>query len=363
MKLFIFNCNPTDTSGYLKPLLPHPEHTNSHAELSTCHPELVSGAQSKCPTKRFRNEFGMTVLAGADFDGRETSIERALFKRSNGQQSKRRGTLPPIIYSQHQQIQLRKVRVKCVRRFFAFAQNDRVCKKAAFTLAEVLITLGIIGVVAAITIPMLITKYQKFQTVTRLKGIYSQLSQAIRLSEDENGDLSGWDLSAPDWFDRYLASYVKASKIKLKDVNDGDSIFYKQLSGARENGLAILTGAELGGSSSYLLLNGAQIFVADTYRLSSESAGMIIDINGAFTPPNQFGKDTFYFYVYNKYGLKPMGMHNSQECTPPIDGNPGREYLMTSNCLQYACNKKSRGMFCAALIFTDGWTISKDYPW
>ena len=327
----------------------------------------------------------MTVLAGADFDGRETSIERALFKRSNGQQSKRRGTfatnyLFPIPANSALQgcyarryatnyllttstIQLRKVRVKCVRRFFAFAQNDRVCKKAAFTLAEVLITLGIIGVVAAMTIPMLITKYQKFQTVTRLKGIYSQLSQAIRLSEDENGDLSGWDLYAPDWFDRYLASYVKVSKTKLKDVNDGDSIVYKQLSGVRERGLAILNSAMYGGSSSYLFHNGAQIFVADTFRQGTDRAAVIVDINGASTPPNQFGKDTFYFLLFNKYGLKPMGMHNSQECTPPIDGNPGREYLMTSNCLQYACNKKSRGMFCAALIFTDGWTISKDYPW
>ncbi|MBR6164001.1 type II secretion system protein [bacterium] len=42
-------------------------------------------------------------------------------------------------------------------------------KNHAFTLAEVLITLVIIGVIAAITVPTLITKYQKEQTVTRLK--------------------------------------------------------------------------------------------------------------------------------------------------------------------------------------------------
>ena len=49
--------------------------------------------------------------------------------------------------------------------------------KKAFTLAEVLITLGIIGVVAAITIPGLITKYQKLATVVKLKKVYSQLNQ------------------------------------------------------------------------------------------------------------------------------------------------------------------------------------------
>lgn len=62
-----------------------------------------------------------------------------------------------------------------------------------FTLAEVLITLGIIGVVAAITIPSLISNYQKKSTVTQLKKTYATISNAIRLSEDENGELSGWE--------------------------------------------------------------------------------------------------------------------------------------------------------------------------
>ena len=74
-----------------------------------------------------------------------------------------------------------------------------------FTLAEVLITLGIIGVVAAMTIPTLITNYQKRETVTRLKSAYAQLQQAIKLSESDNDELGGWDLTTRDWFDRYLA--------------------------------------------------------------------------------------------------------------------------------------------------------------
>ena len=52
-------------------------------------------------------------------------------------------------------------------------------KLRGFTLAEVLITLGIIGVVAAMTIPMLIINYQKRLTLTRLKKTYSQLNQVI----------------------------------------------------------------------------------------------------------------------------------------------------------------------------------------
>lgn len=55
--------------------------------------------------------------------------------------------------------------------------------KTAFTLAETLITLGIIGVVAALTIPSIIKNYQKKQTAIKLKQTYSLLTQGIRMAE------------------------------------------------------------------------------------------------------------------------------------------------------------------------------------
>lgn len=60
-------------------------------------------------------------------------------------------------------------------------------RKIAFTLAEVLITLGIIGVVAAMTLPSLITNYQEKQRVSQLKKVYSALSQAFVSALQENG--------------------------------------------------------------------------------------------------------------------------------------------------------------------------------
>lgn len=83
--------------------------------------------------------------------------------------------------------------------------------KIGFTLAEILITLGIIGVVAAMTIPILMTAYQKKQTVTRLKRAYSIVQQSIRLSEDENGEVESWDtkLNGDEFFKTYLANYIK----------------------------------------------------------------------------------------------------------------------------------------------------------
>ena len=60
-------------------------------------------------------------------------------------------------------------------------------RRAAFTLAEVLITLGVIGVVAALTLPTLIQNYQKHVAVNRLKVVYNIMSNVIRRAEADFG--------------------------------------------------------------------------------------------------------------------------------------------------------------------------------
>ena len=68
-------------------------------------------------------------------------------------------------------------------------------RKTGFTLAEVLITLGIIGVVAAMTLPALIQKQQEKATVVRLKKAYSILSQAYMFAVQEYGTPDTWGMS------------------------------------------------------------------------------------------------------------------------------------------------------------------------
>ena len=63
----------------------------------------------------------------------------------------------------------------------------------AFTLAEILITLGIISVVAALTISNVIQDYQKKQTVVQLRKVYNDINNAVKLSEIDNGPMSQWD--------------------------------------------------------------------------------------------------------------------------------------------------------------------------
>lgn len=91
-------------------------------------------------------------------------------------------------------------------------------KEKNSALAEILITIGIIGVVAAITIPTLITNYQKKITATKLKKTYAELTNAVRLSEADNGEVSGWNITnkSEENFDEYILPYIKASKKNYK---------------------------------------------------------------------------------------------------------------------------------------------------
>ena len=92
-------------------------------------------------------------------------------------------------------------------------------KKSGFTLAEVLITLAVIGVVAALTIPTLINKYNQNVAETRLKMFYSMINQAIQLSEIDNGDKKTWgfEFCTPEYskecivlpFEKYFKPYLK----------------------------------------------------------------------------------------------------------------------------------------------------------
>ena len=72
--------------------------------------------------------------------------------------------------------------------------------KKAFTLAEVLITLGIIGVVAALTLPAVIQNYQKRSLEVATKKFYSVITQAVKQYMTDEGidDLRGSSLSVSD---------------------------------------------------------------------------------------------------------------------------------------------------------------------
>lgn len=227
-------------------------------------------------------------------------------------------------------------------------------KRKAFTLAEVLITLGIIGIVAAITIPSLITKYQQRETVPKLKDTYSIIANAVRLSEEENGDLESWDISnSREGFDNYIAPYLKISSKKL----NGGTISYLYPDGKRKE---VLLSVIASGGYSYFLLSGVQLFVPSGIKGRID---FLIDLNVYNRRPNQMGRDAFYLMIYPEIGVQ-FNQYNDREYDTGTFTLKTREELKNGPAqYNYQCNKNGNDMWCGALIQRDGWQISKDYPW
>ena len=82
-------------------------------------------------------------------------------------------------------------------------------KKLAFTLAEVLMTLGIIGVVAAMTLPTLITDFQKRSTATMVKTLYSKINQAMQLEMADGNNLAGRVIKRENYTYQEILEFLK----------------------------------------------------------------------------------------------------------------------------------------------------------
>ena len=65
--------------------------------------------------------------------------------------------------------------------------------RKGFTLAEVLITLTIIGVIAALTIPNLMQAWRKHEKITQIKEAYSIIQNATKMAIAEHGNPDGWN--------------------------------------------------------------------------------------------------------------------------------------------------------------------------
>ena len=226
--------------------------------------------------------------------------------------------------------------------------RSKMSFKEGFTLAEVLITLGIIGVVAAMSIPTLITNVQKTRTASELKKAYADISVAMRMAEGEFGDITGWTydnktssaIACAALFDTYLKYYTP--------------------SGAAESQLAVLRG----NSVAYTLLSGTQMIVSNnsigTNKGAMGSIQMIIDLNGYHQKPNRFGRDAFFLYLLPTKGVRFHSISDGES----FDKIKTRKQLLNGPSSNgYQCNKSGRGMWCGALIQKDGWKISPDYPW
>jgi len=223
-------------------------------------------------------------------------------------------------------------------------------KRLGFTLAEVLITLGIIGVVAAMTIPNLMAKYNDIQNASKMKEVYSILQQMM-ISANDAGAIEAVNTNneiakMKSWFQEYFLPYIKVSAVcydtagcwhgKTKtpaglnnDVNQSE----------RGCGFATV---------SFVLNNGAVVcmddFGADQLWTSfgvkstaQTNLAFYIDLNGS-SKPNILGKDIF------------IAVFDAEKGTFVPAGND-----RTKDEIRQNCSKTGTGYYCLAKVIDNSW--------
>ena len=205
----------------------------------------------------------------------------------------------------------------------------------AFTLAEVLITLGIIGVVAALTIPGFIYNHKKQVVETRLKKFYTTFNQAIILSENDNGPFEYWDdadsnsqTGSLDWYNKYLAKYFNSASVEKEKY--GYRVWIRVADGSA-------FGIRYGKSGM------SKVFDMYFYPYANDIEKCS---NGSNLSSLCTGTKYFTFNLSSS-GLRPYGgFLNDRKLLLNLCGNENKDYRN----------------FCTALIIHDGWKINKDYP-
>ncbi len=202
-------------------------------------------------------------------------------------------------------------------------------RRCAFTLAEVLITLGIIGIVAAMTMPSLIAKHQEKQWVTSYLRVYSLLENAYRMVQNEDGTYENWsgvtittnkDDGKPD---RDNADTTALYNFMIKPYFQLNGTFLK---GSRGNCMPEKS-YELDGQAYTTnfdgeLINGKYTAVSlvsgECIALGHAFGDFFVDLNGK-KRPNTLGKDQFVFSfdVMKPERIKP--------------GSPSRWWTDTAN--------------------------------
>ena len=217
--------------------------------------------------------------------------------------------------------------------------------KKGFTLSEVLVTVGIIGVVAALTMPTLVNNHQRKVYVTQLHKVYTELSQAaIRAASDNNAislDETRFNSNNANGTINFLNTYFNVVQSCTDDVSKCFATDYKTLTG-EDFSLQDTTAA-------VVLSSGAAISVFNN-ALGFDEFGnhgyldMQVDTNGK-QGPNILGRDLFYMQLYS-------------------DGKVAETYstgydddYVDDKFEQCQTGDSYSGYGCLTKIIRDGWTM------
>lgn len=219
-------------------------------------------------------------------------------------------------------------------------------KKFAFTLAEVLIVLGIIGVIAAMTIPILASKYMNRIYSTQLKNTTSELSTAIQnIISDESANTENFEMydeSSGNMVNSNVEEgfYSTNAGMRNSSASTGAQYFLvKYLNITASNCAGRCTapsytnsnGTSIGGvpSEYYCVITKKGAVVCMKYENNYQN--VIMDINGE-KHPNVSGRDLFVMRINSNGDLEDY-TDDGNQCNHEGEG-PNKIIKFASGCFQ-----------------------------
>lgn len=232
-------------------------------------------------------------------------------------------------------------------------------KRLAFTLAEILIVIGIIGIVAEMVIPSLISNVQVQTTITLLQKAYNETSSAINQIATDGGcidDLgcSGIFAAGTDntSFGQAFTKYFKVARDCGINSANG-KCWADQTNNNYDGSSASNTYFNTNGYYTFLTADGMSFALNNSSTASGCSTSycgfIVVDINSN-KGPNTLGRDTFFFLPYTKAS---PGSNNrllrayGERGTLPWNLG-GANHCSTTDPIGY---------FCAGRIIEKGWVI------
>lgn len=228
-------------------------------------------------------------------------------------------------------------------------------RHVGFTIAEILIVLGIIGIIAEMTIPSLISDFQDKAAVVALKHEISILQQAISLAVLDEGNIENWysgtDASvAVSAVNAILSKYLKTVQNCHEDVASAcvPSGGYKKFNPSMPT-----ADFNTAGYSKINLIDGSSLyFSVNLDGTTIMNIVFIVDVNG-LQGPNRIAYDTFDFNIYSNQYASTYG-YRSQVLIPA--GNMGGP--LSSGCNQSGSGMLGIGWSCTSWAYYIG---NRDY--
>lgn len=211
--------------------------------------------------------------------------------------------------------------------------------KNGFTLAEVLITLGIIGIIAAITLPTIIGKYQKKAASSKLKKLFVTLENAIRLTEmQEANTRDQWAFNSIKERDSFIKEKLIPNLNCLKVMNELGN------SNLRQSPICIFKDGSI---ISFHINNANSTKAIEIF--------FILNTNALYNNNLFFGKNAFYYSIplYRKNIPITSTRETLLQTCKPTKNN----IYTDDSAFDYSARD------CLKLIQYDGWEIKNDYPW